>query len=147
MKDKPNIFEFWGIDKHELKETIGRASSMQGEEFYNTLLSITGFKNSIKEALDEVDGLEREVKSLINDRAKKDYGNDWQAIKGDNFKITRSKTGSMYLINGKPNSKFVVVKSTVNSDAVNEFVENNERLPKGIEINDQRGESLRITVK
>jgi len=142
-----DILEFWGINFDDVKKQIEDATKLEGEEFYRRLLEISGLKMIVKDTLEQVEMYERDVKGLINAKAKAVYGNDWQAIKGEKFKITRSKTGSMYLVNGKPNAKFIVTKVTVDSKAVDEFIEENERLPKGIELNDQRGESLRITVQ
>ena len=142
------VFEYFGIEIDALKAIIEEAPDLASDkEFFNHLSSVSAFKKKLKDALEELDALEKDVKGLINSRAKALYGPDWQVIAGDHFKITRSKTGDMYTINGNPSPQFIKVKKTVDSKLVEEFIVKNDKLPKGIEINDQRGESLRITIK
>lgn len=143
-----NIFDYFGINVDELKKSVENASKIaDAEEFFKQMSAVAGIKKLLKNALEDIEGVETDAKGLINSKAKAEYGADWQVIAGDGFKITRSKTGDLYLVNGNPNKQFIKVKTSVDSKAVEEFVAKNDKLPAGIEINDQRGESLRITIK
>jgi hypothetical protein len=131
-----------------LREQIEKATELTGdEEFFEQLSAVEVVKKQLKDVEDQIKTVEAEAKGMINARAKALYGNDWQVISGKHVKITRSKTGDVYTINGTPSAKFVKVKKSVDSKLVDEYVVKNSKLPKGIEINDKRGESLRITVK
>jgi len=136
------------IDVDALKEAVEKATKIDdAESFFEELTQIQRAKMDIKKLTDDLYSIEQDVKGLINTKAKALYGGDWQVIKGEHFKITRSKTGDVYLVNGTPNAKFTKVKVSVDSKAVDEHVIEHDKLPKGIEINDKRGESLRITIK
>lgn len=136
------------LDIDQLRADIEEATKISDDEkFFRQLSEVAEFKKQLKDVAEALDSIETDVKGLINAKAKAIYGPDWQAIKGETFKITRSKTGDMYLVNGTPNAKFTKVKVTVDSKAVEEFLVKNDKLPAGIEVNDKRGESLRITIK
>lgn len=136
------------IDVDALKEAVEKATKIDdAESFFEELTQIQRAKMDIKKLTDDLYSIEQDVKGLINTKAKALYGGDWQVIKGEHFKITRSKTGDVYLVNGTPNAKFTKVKVSVDSKAVDDYVTEHDKLPKGIEINDKRGESLRITIK
>ena len=143
-----DILDYFSIDIGALKKSVEEATKIEdSEEFFLQMGSVAGLKKLVKDVLERVEAVEADVKGLINARAKALYGPDWQVIKSDNFKITRSKTGDLYLINGTPSPQFIKVKKSVDSKAIEEYVAKNDKLPKGIEINDKRGESLRITFK
>ena len=145
---KDNILDFLGISLEDIKSVIEKSTDLKDDKsfFYNLSL-ITKYKNLVKDALEGIEKLEKDTKGLINARAKALYGDDWQVIDGNGFSITRSRTGEIYTINGEPNKKFVIVKKSVDSKAVEDFILENEKLPAGIELSDKRGESLRITLK
>jgi hypothetical protein len=143
-----NIFDFFGINLDKLRKSVETATKIEeAEEFFLQMGSVAGIKKLVKDVLEQIESVEADVKGLVNAKAKALYGPDWQVISGERFKITRSKTGDLYLVNGTPNAKFTKVKISVDSKAVEEFVAANDKLPKGIELNDQRGESLRMTFK
>lgn len=145
----PNIIKLDAeINFDDIQKTIDGALKLEdNQEVFYALTDVMRVKEQVKILLEKVESVERDTKGLINSRAKQLYGEDWQVIKGEHFKITRSKTGDVYLINGKPLGRYTKTKITVDSKAVDEYVAKNEKLPLGIEINDQRGESLRITLK
>jgi len=145
---KVNLLDYFAIDIGALKKAVEEATKLEDDQdFFLQMGSVAGLKKLVKDVLEEVEAVEQDVKGLVNTKAKALYGNDWQVISGDHFKITRSKTGDLYLINGTPAPQFIKVKKSVDSRAIEEYVAKNDKLPKGIEINDQRGESLRITFK
>lgn len=143
-----DILEYFGVDVEALKKSVEDATKIEdSEEFFTQMTAVVGIERLIKDVLEQVGSVVTDVKGLVNAKAKALYGPDWQVISADRFKITRSKTGDLYLINGTPNPKFIKIKKSVDSKAIEEFVAKNDKLPAGIEINDQRGESLRISFK
>ncbi len=135
------------FDLEALKTALARAKDIKDSEaFFVQLSEVQRVKTKIKELEDQLISIETEAKGLINSKAKALYGDNWQVIKGDRFKITRSKTGDVYAINGTPSPKFVKIKKSPDSKDIDAYVEKTKKLPKGIEINDQRGESIRITI-
>ena len=146
--NKKNYLELLGFDMNKVRAVIEKSLKLEeDQDFFNELSTIQMFKTIVKDSLEEIESFETEAKGLINNKAKALYGDDWQVIAGEHFKITKSKTGEMYTINGDPNKKFVKTKKSVDSKEVDNFIAENSKLPAGIEINDKRGESLRITLK
>lgn len=147
MNDKVTInAEF---DLALIRDTVEAATRIEDDqEVFEQLAGIQQVKKQLAELDDLVKSVEAEAKSAIKSKAKALYGDDWQAIEGDNFKITRSATGSVYSIVGKPGRKFVKVKESVDTDAVEEhMLAHDGQLPSGIEVNPSRGESIRISMK
>lgn len=135
------------FDLDTLRKQIESSKTIKGDEAYFEQLSqMQAVKLELKALEDELMSVEAEAKGLINSKAKSLYGDNWQVIQGENFKITRSKTGDVYLINGSPNSKFIKIKKSVDSKAVDDYVVEKGSLPTGIEVNDQRGESIQVKI-
>lgn len=135
------------FDLDKLKTEIEATKAIKdGEAYFDQLAEIQRVKKYLAELEDQLKSIEAEAKGLINNKAKALYGDNWQVIKGEHFKIMRSYTGDLYLINGTPSPKFVKVRKSVDSKVVDAYVAEHAKLPKGIELNDQRGESIRITV-
>lgn len=116
-------------------------------ELFAKLAEFATAKGQIDEALDAIKRAEVQVKGIINAKAKQLYGNNWQAIAGPGYKISRSFTGAKYEQTGAAPEQFIIIKQSVDSKAVDNYVKANSALPEGIEINQARGESIRITVK
>ena len=136
------------IDLKALREQIEKSTKIEdGEKFFETLAAVYAVKAQIAALEDQITSIETEAKGLINTKAKALYGNEWQAISGEKFKITRSRTGEVYTIVGNAPPRFIKIKKTVDSKAVDNYVAEKGKLPTGIEINDQRGESIRVTIK
>lgn len=135
------------FDLDAIKDEIQASKKITGNEaYFKQLARIQSVKNQIKLLEDQLITVDQEAKGLINNKAKALFGDNWQVIKGDNFKITRSQTGDVYVITDAASPKFVKVKKSVDTKAVEEYVTQHSKLPKGIEVNDQRGESIRISV-
>lgn len=135
------------IDIDELKETINNAVDLNdNEEVFNSLVQFARAKKQINALYDELIGIEDTAKSLIKSKASALYGNNWQAIKGRGYKISRSQTGPVFNIDGKPPKQFVVIKESLDSKLVENYIKETGKLPKGISYNPSRGSSLRITV-
>lgn len=137
------------FDLQELRDSIQSVDRVEdAEAFFEQLTRISKAKAELAALSDALASVEQEAKGLINAKAKALYGEDWQTVKGHGFKITRSRTGAVYDITGKPQAKFVKVKKSVDSKAVEEFIVRNDgKLPAGIDYNPKRGESIRITVE
>lgn len=136
------------IDVQALRKQLESATKIEdGEQFFETLSQVYKAKAELDAAYDLIKSIETDAKGLIDAKATALYGTSWSAISGEHFKITKSKTGDVYSIEGKPAKKFLKVKTSVDSKAVEEYVLNKSKLPAGIVVNDQRGTSLRITIK
>lgn len=138
------------LDEESLAKSINEAIKLEdNEQMFNNLCEVKRAKMELENALEELDKIEIIAKGLINSKAKQLYGNDWQTIAGNGYKITRSKTGSIYILNPmvKANKKFLEIKETINSKAVDAEIEKSGKLPKGIEVNPNRGESIRVALK
>src|SRR5690606_11937887 len=91
------------FDIDKLKAQIEATKKIEdGEEYFEQLTEIQRVKKQLGEVEDLLKSVETEAKGLINAKAKSLYGDNWQVIKGEKFKISRSKTGELYLINGTP---------------------------------------------
>lgn len=138
------------IDDEALKASISEAGDLNNNEaMFEKLTEITKAKKELADALEVISSMESMAKNEIDSRAKTLYGINWQAISGEGYKISKSFTGAVYEINPeiKPSKKYLVVKETVNTKAVEAELELNGKLPKGIEPNKSRGTMLRITLK
>lgn len=136
------------IDPDKLTGLIAKAKDLKdNDKIFATLSEIAKPKAELKEALDTIEAIEREVKQAISDRARALYGNDWTVIAGTGYKIGRQMSGAIYEINGDPEEHFLKIAKSVNSDAVTDHIKGVGKLPEGIAINPNRSEVIRITVK
>lgn len=137
------------FDLEALRKSIANVKDIEhAEKFFEQLTEITKAKQQLAEIEDRLKTVEAEAKGLINAKAKALYGNDWKAIKGHGFKISRRETGDLFLINGKPKKEFIKIKESVDSTVVKaHLIKNDGKLPKGIEYNPDRGESITIRVE
>lgn len=148
--NKQDIHTFFEIDTVKLKEVITESATLEdNEELFTRLSSIAHAKKLLKDALDDIESIEGEAKGLINNRAKTLYGASWQVIAGKGYKINRIPTGSIYVRNPDipAPKKFIEIKESINTAAVDLFIEKTGKLPKGIEVNPARGDSIRISVQ
>lgn len=140
----------YAIEPEKFAESISAAEKLEdNKQMLEQLTVITKAKNEIKDLLETVEKYESAAKSIINARAKQLYGEDWQAIAGDGFKISRSFTGAVYTLNPdyKTPKKFLKVVTSIDTKAVDAYRDEKEKLPVGVELNPTRGESIRITIK
>lgn len=138
------------IDLKTLHKAIEEALSFKDNEMlFGQLSSITSAKDELKNLLDKVEKIELEAKGLINSKAKALHGDDWQVITGKGYKILRSPTGAVFTRNPdvKVSKKFLKVVESIDTDAVKAELDKTEKLPKGIELNPTRGETIKITIK
>ena len=136
------------LDDQAIKSLISEASELENnDELFGHLAEIARIKQDFKDVTEVLDRLELEIKQEINEKAKALYGPQWQAIKGDGYKITRSYTGSIYEVTGEPAPELIEVKKSIKSKLVEEYVKAKGTLPEGIGYNPNRGEAIRITVK
>lgn len=136
------------IDLAEVQGIVDAALKLEDNaELFNKLAEFATVKAKIKDAVEAIDKVETDIKGIINSKAKQLYGNDWQAIAGQGYKISRSFTGAKYEQVGAAPEQFIIIKQSVDSKAVDNYVKANSALPEGIAVNQSRGESIRITVK
>lgn len=147
MADKNVIKIETEIDIDALTNSIEEAIDLNDNELiFDRLVEVERIKKQATDVLDKVATVEAEVKSLINAKANQLYGNEWEAVKGKNYKITKSPTGAVYSIAGKVQNKFKIVKESVDTKAVTQYIKEKGKLPAGLEYNPSRGHSIRITV-
>jgi hypothetical protein len=136
------------LDDQAIKNLISEAAELENNgELFGRLAEIARIKQEFRDVEEVLDKLELEIKAEINEKAKALYGPQWQAIKGDGYKITRSHTGSIYEVTGEPAPELVEIKRSIKSKLVDEYVKAKGTLPEGIGYNPNRGEAIRISVK
>lgn len=138
------------LDTDGLKETIESALNLNDNPtFYEQLITISLAKKQVKDLLEEVEKLEADAKGLINAKSKALYGADWQTIVGKGYKITRYFNGTVYTrVEGvKINKRFIKIVESLNTEAIDLELEKTETLPKGLELNNNRTEIIKLTVK
>lgn len=136
------------IDLDAIKEAIENSGDLNDNEaVFGALAQVARVKNELGALLDKVASVEAEAKATIVSKGNALYGVEWTAIKGQGYKITRSKTGSVYAPTGEAiPKKFRKVVESIDAKLVDAFVLVNDKLPEGIDYNPNRGSSLRITV-
>lgn len=134
------------LDLDPFLTKIKYAKNLEDKEFFGELAKIQSVKDELKDIQEAVEDVERQVKQAINDRAKALYGDNWQAIKGEGFKISRSMTGAVYSVTDKADDKFIQLSVRPDTKAIDSYIETKGELPGGVDFNPKRNESLRITV-
>lgn len=137
------------INVDELRDVINDSKDLNdNEQLFANLVQFARAKKKINDLLDQIISIEEDAKGLIKSRAQALYGDGWQAIKGRGYKISRSSTGAVFSIqpDKKPPKDFLIIKESLDSKKVEQFIKETGKLPKGIEYNASRGTSLRITV-
>lgn len=138
------------LDEEKLSSAINNAIDLKNNnEMFEQLSSVSKAKKELEDALDKLSSIELVAKGLINSKAKQLYGKDWQTITGQGYKITRSATGNIYVRNPDlpVSKKFIELKEVLLTKVIDAELEKTGKLPKGIELNPSRGESIRITIK
>lgn len=138
------------LNEEELARSINEAIKLDdNEEMFNHLCNVKRAKSELEDALEKLENIEIIAKGLINSKAKELYGIDWQTIASKNYKITRSKTGNIYVRNPEisVNKKFLKIVESLDTKAIDAELEKTQKLPKGVEVNPNRGDSIRITIK
>lgn len=136
------------LDTESLTGAITTVKDLNdNNKVFGILSGIAKPKAELKEALEAIEAVEREIKQVISDRARSLYGNDWKVIAGTGYKIGRSMSGSVYDFNGEPEPQFVKVARSIDTDAVTDYVKGNGKLPDGVAINPNRTEVIKLTVK
>jgi hypothetical protein len=145
MKLKLNI----ELDLTELVEAIGKADKLEDVDFFNHVSKIVEAKIIVRDALDQIQRLETDIKGLIDSKATATIGNDWSAIVGDHFKITKQHTGSVFeLVSEDVADDFVTIKTAPNTIAINQYrITHEGKLPKGVTVNEDRNTQIWIKLK
>lgn len=151
MNDSEDIILFHAtFDIGNLNTLVEQSGDLNdNEQMFGKLSELQNIKDDLKSITDQIAGLETEIKGIINGRAKALYGVKWQSISGDNYKINKKATGALYDVSPdiKPDKKFLKVVTSIDSDTVKTFIKDNSKLPKGIDYNPNRGETISIKIK
>ncbi len=135
------------IDIKAIGEAINGAADLNDNDaIFAALASFSAPQKQLKAALDEITKIESAAKGAIKSHAQALYGDDWDAIKGHGYKVTRQPTGAVFTVTGKPKKEFIKTTVSVDTKKVEEFTKANGKLPAGIELNKNRGDSLRVSV-
>lgn len=135
------------VDLEAITKAVEESKTLEdNDKLFGQLASFAFDKQQVAIFNDAFEKIEREVKQVINDKAKSLYGADWKAIKGTGYKISRSMTGSIYEITGEPKPEFVDIKITPKTKTIEDFIKAKSTLPDGIAYNPNRNESIRISV-
>ena len=146
-----NIIELKAtINFDDIQKTIDNALKLEdNNEVFYALTGITKTKSEIKDLLEKIEKVERDTKGLINNKAKALYGNDWQTIAGEHYKITRYNQGPVYsrIEGSKIAKKFIKIVESLNTEAIDEELEKTSKLPTGLDFNDSRTEVIKVTLR
>lgn len=137
------------IDIEALKDVIEKATTLEdSEEVFNALSEVYKAKQQVTDILDQLISIESETKGLIKAKADNLYGKGWTSIKGKDYKISQSFSGSIFsAIDGEEiKRKFLVIKESLDSKAVNEYIKEKGELPKGIEYNPNRNSYIKVVI-
>ena len=138
------------LNLEALKEVIENSKDLNdSQELFDSLLEVYRVKKQVGDILDQLTSVETEAKGLIKAKADQLYGNEWSAIKGKGYKISKTATGSVFNIlpEAKPPKEFLVVKESLDSKLVENYIKEKGKLPKGVEYNPSRGFSIRVSVQ
>lgn len=133
------------VDIKSIRETIENALELNdNQQLFEKIVEFEIVKKQANDLLDTIESIEADVKGLINSKANALYTDKWEAIRGKNYKITKSQTGSVFVIDGEPSEEFVVIKKSLDTKLVNNFIKETGKLPSGVQYNEGRGSSIRI---
>lgn len=148
--EKPDVLEFLGLDLKDLEQIILKSKDLEKDsDFFDAMSAISFAKKKVADALEDVTRLEEQAKGLINAKAKALYGKNWQVIRGEHFKISRQFTGQVYELTDveKVAEEYLKVKFTPNTRTIEQYRETHDNtLPEGVTINEERRESIRVTI-
>lgn len=126
------------IDNERLEEVI--ASAAQFADTPSIELNLI----ELKEAQKKIDEAVKMVQASLKEKMVTD---DLSSIDGDHLRVTVSASGAKYKAAIITDVDPQFLKVTLDSTAVGAFVKDNEKLPEGVEENDERGYAVRLTIK
>jgi len=138
------------INEEELAKSINEAIKLEdNEQMFDKLCEVKRAKVELEDALEKLEKIDVIAKGLINSKANQLYSNNWQTIVGKGYKITKSSTGNVYVRTPDVTvlKKFLKIVESLDTKAIDMELEKTQKLPKGVEINPSRGQSIRITLK
>lgn len=149
MSEQSNVLKIdIELDIDKMITQIDKFDTLENnEQLFGSYAKINEVKAKLKQINEAFDTVERQVKYKINDKAKALYGPDWSAIAGTGYKITRSFSGSVYELGEGVQKKFTKVTVAADRDAIDEYVKENSKLPKGVNYNPSRTEVIKVTLK
>lgn len=138
------------LDLQASLDAIKASKTLKDDKLvFEKLAEFQAVKDQLAAAKEQLDDVEQQVKQAINDRAKATYGNQWDSIVSDGYKITRSFTGSVFNVGdpAKVGDEFLKVELKPETKKIEDYIKSKGSLPEGLDYNPDRGESIRITVK
>lgn len=101
----------------------------------------------IAKAMEQIEDLYNQAKAKVHEQAI-EYDPNVKAIDGHRVRIGFSATGAKYLVDPlTADKKFVKAKLTPDTDEIDEYYEHHLELPEGVQPNEERGVSVRLTIK
>lgn len=143
------------VDLDTYEKAIKEAPTLHNSDaLFKILSNIAADKKEIKEALETIEAVESIIKDTISKRMKSDEGDAWEVVEGEGYRITRSKTGSVYDFNATYTEKdilkipadFVKVDYKPNAKNIDEYIKAHSSLPGGIMYNPHRGDKITINL-
>lgn len=134
------------IDVDSIRRAIKDSAKLEDQPLFKALSQISDAEEAVKAVLAEVDQVKKDARALIDQRARKVIGENWKAIKGEGFKITKVAQGASYLVDEDQVDKSVVkIEVKPDSKKIDAYEKENGELPKGVQVNPERG--FRIDIK
>lgn len=149
-QDRQIVEISYQIDLTKITDDIASSDNLENDrDVFAALSAIEVVKHEFKLAEKKIEEIEKQVKTTIDARARKLYGNHWTVIKDseDRYKIIKVPTGPVFEASDKAPDEFLKAQISVNTEAVESFIKDHSKLPKGISYNGVRGQSIRISVK
>lgn len=125
------------IDQDKLNNLKTAKDFVTNKEAETSLLSLLEAKKQLDTVYDEV-----------REALKQNIQNEGlQFVEGENVKVTISASGSRYKLTDKEVCPPEVLDIKLNPKAVDAYLENNDKLPEGVQELEVRNTSIRITAK
>lgn len=125
------------IDLDKLNQLKEAENFSDNRELERSLLSLL-------EAKKQLDTIFDEVKNALKQNVQKQ---GLQFLEGESVKVTISPTGSRYRLINPDNCPPEVLEVKLNPSAIDAYLENNNKLPEGIQELEVRSTAIRITTK
>lgn len=104
-------------------------------------------KQDLLDKLEIIRESEDKVKDKLDSKARKLYGEGWEPIESDSYKISRVLQGSVYQIVGEVDGEFTKQTISLETKKVTDFIKSQGRLPKGVKVNIDRTYRITISLK
>lgn len=132
----------------KLTTKVSKAKSLEdNKDLYEAVRLIALEKEHLSALLSHVEAAETALKEAVDKRAVELYGDDWEPLESDNYKLLRVSSGAVYVITGEADSRFTKQTVSVDTAKTTKYLTQHGSLPTGIEPNRARGERIVINLK